>query len=614
MQVSRLKLMSESDGRKTADMLMADMGRRLATTPPDVCPVDMVRSFVGVCHAQSCGKCTPCRVGLSQLLAILADILEGKADEESLELLEKTAMVIADTSDCAIGYDAARIVLTSLNNFKEDYLEHVNKKRCKGGFATAVPCTKNCPANVDVPGYLALISEKRYDDAVELIRKDNPFPVACAYVCEHPCERHCRRRMIDYSLNIRALKRYAVDHAGEARIHKKAEPTGKKVAVIGAGPGGLTAAYFLSLMGHSVTVFEKQKRAGGMLRYGIPAYRLPREKLDRDINNILETGVELKLGVDVGSKIEFNKIKDSYDAVFVSIGAHLSSSARIEGEELEGVMSAVELVRDMGDDMPPDLRGKRVIVIGGGNVAMDVARTCIRLGAVSVDVAYRRRRVDMTAQAEEIEGAIAEGASILELKAPLKIVADDSGRACALLVMPQIPGEVGKDGRPKPIDSALKPERLPADLIIIAVGQRADVGSLKDSGVLVTRRNLIEANEFGQNSSDPKIFAGGECVTGPATVIRAIEAGKVAASNIDKFLGFNHKIKTDIKVPEPKLENKPARGRINTAERPVLKRRSDFNCIEIGLTEEEALFESSRCLRCDVSGFGTFRGGREVGW
>lgn len=612
--MSRLKLMSESDGRKTADLLMSDMGRRLATTPPDVCPVDMVRSFVGVCHAQSCGKCTPCRVGLSQLLTILGDILNGKGNDKSIELLEKTAEVIADTADCAIGYDAARIVLTSINNFKDDYLEHVNRKRCKGGFATAVPCTKNCPANVDVPGYLALINEKRYDEAVELIRKDNPFPVTCAYICEHPCETHCRRRMIDYSLNIRALKRYAVDHVGEAKAQKKAESTGKKVAVIGAGPSGLTAAYFLSLMGHSVTVFEKQQRAGGMLRYGIPAYRLPREKLDKDINSILKTGVELKLNVDVGSDVKFNEIKDSHDAVFISIGAHLGSSARIEGEELEGVMSAVELVRDMGNDTPPDLRGKRVIVIGGGNVAMDVTRTCIRLGAVSVDVAYRRRRVDMTAQAEEIEGAIAEGASILELKSPIKIVADDSGRACALLVMPQIPGEVGKDGRPKPIDSALKPERLPADLIIVAVGQRADVGHFKESGVLVTRKNLIEADEFGQHSTDPKIFAGGECVTGPATVIRAIEAGKVAAANIDKFLGFNHEIKTDIEVPAPKLENKPARGRINTAERPVFQRRNDFGCIEIGLTEEEALFESSRCLRCDASGFGTFRGGREFGW
>lgn len=606
--------MSESEGKKVSDLLMSDMGRRLAATPPDVCPVDLARSFVGVCHTQSCGKCTPCRVGLSQLLVLLEDILEGRGEEGSIELLKKTAEVIADTADCAIGYDAARIVLTSIENFKEDYIEHVQRKRCKGGFATAVPCTKNCPANVDVPGYLALINEKRYDEAVELIRKDNPFPVACAYICEHPCETQCRRRMIDYAVNIRALKRYAVDNAGEAKPQKKAEPTGKKVAVIGAGPSGLTAAYFLTLMGHGVTVFEKQRRPGGMLRYGIPAYRLPREKLDRDIDCILKAGVELRLNVDVSDDVTFSEIKDSHDAVYISIGAHLGSSARIEGEELEGVMSAVELVRDMGDDNPPDIRGKRVIVIGGGNVAMDVARTCIRLGAVTVDVAYRRRRVDMTAQAGEIEGAIAEGASILELKAPLKIVADDSGRACALLVMPQIPGEVGKDGRPKPIDSALKPERLPADLIIVAVGQKADVEHFKESGVSVTRRNLIEVNEFGQQSANPKVFAGGECVTGPATVIRAIEAGKVAAANIDIFLGFKHEIKTDIVVPGPKLENKPARGRINTAERPVLQRRSDFDCIEIGLTEEEALFESSRCLRCDASGFGTFRGGREFGW
>lgn len=593
---------------------MSDMGRRLATTPPDVCPVDLVRSFVGVCHAQSCGKCIPCRVGLSQLLVILADILEGRGDEGSIELLEKTAGVIEDTADCAIGYDAARIVLTSINNFRDDYMEHVQRKRCKGGFATAVPCRKLCPANVDVPGYMALINEKRFEEAVELIRKDNPFPVTCAYVCEHPCEKNCRRRMIDYAVNIRALKRYAVDHVGAAPERKKAEPTGKKVAVIGAGPGGLTAAYFLALMGHEVTVYEKQQRAGGMLRYGIPAYRLPRKKLEEDIATILRTGVELKLNIDVGGDISFKEIKDASDAVFISIGAHIGSSARLEGEELEGVMSAVELLRNMGNENPPDLKGKKVVVIGGGNVAMDVTRTCIRLGASAVSVAYRRRRVDMTAQTEEIEGAIAEGATILELKSPMKIEADESGRACALWVMPQIPGEVGKDGRPRPVDSALEPERLPADLIIVAVGQQTDAKHFKESGVLVTRRNLLEVNESEQQSCDLKIFAGGECVTGPATVIKAIQAGKTAAANIDEFLGFKHEITTDIKVPEPKLENKPARGRINTTERPAFQRRYDFGCIEIGLTEEEALFESSRCLRCDASGFGTFRGGRQFGW
>ncbi|NLC73350.1 MAG: FAD-dependent oxidoreductase [Ruminococcaceae bacterium] len=608
-----LKNLTET--QKTANSLMVDMGRRLAATPPGVCPVELARSFVTVCHAQSCGKCVPCRIGLGQLSNLLLDVIEGRAkDLDTIDLIKNTAQAIHDSADCAIGFDAARIVLTGIENFRDDYEEHILHNRCKGGFTAPVPCTALCPANVDVPGYISLINAGRNADAVRLIRKDNPLPVACGYICEHPCETHCRRNLIDYALNIRALKRYAVDNAGIVPAPLCDEPTGKKVAVIGGGPSGLTAAYYLSLMGHAVTIFEKRLQLGGMLRYGIPAYRFPRELLDQDIDAILETGIEVVSGVGVGDDIPFEKILNDYDAVYVTIGAHEGAKARIEGEDLNNVMSAVELLRKIGDGDLPNFKGKTVAVIGGGNVAMDAVRTCIRLGADNVYCVYRRRKKDMTAQEEEIEGALAEGAELLTLRAPIRIEDDGNGNACSLWLKPQIPSRVQADGRPSPKNAKLAPERLAADIIIIAVGQKTDTKPFEASGMPITPRGLFESTASGQAAPGSKVFTGGECVTGPATVIRAIAAGKTVAANIDEFLGYDHEISVNIDIPVPSPENNPPRGRVNTSNRVAFERKCDFDCIEKGMTDEEAEAESSRCLRCDSYGYGTFRGGRELAW
>ena len=276
--LSRLDIKNPSRAQTVVDNLYRDVERRIAASPPGLCPVDMSLSFLQLCHAQSCGKCVPCRIGLGQLSKLIATVLDGTADMSTLAIIEKTARTVVNTADCAIGRDAARLVL---EGFRDDYEEHILHHRCLAGLQLPVPCVALCPAGVDVPGYMALIGEGRCADAVRLIRKDNPFPVACAYICEHPCEARCRRNMIDDAINIRGLKRYAVDTAGDVPQPPCAPPTGKKVAIIGGGPSGLSCAYYLALMGHKVTVFEEREKLGGMLRYGIPSYRFPREKLEK---------------------------------------------------------------------------------------------------------------------------------------------------------------------------------------------------------------------------------------------------------------------------------------------------------------------------------------------
>ncbi len=611
--MSRLDIMTPSRSQTVIDGLYRDVERRIASSPPGLCPVDLALSFLRLCHAQTCGKCVPCRIGLGQLATLLEQVLNGEATMETLSIIERTARVIYNSADCAIGRDAARLVSDGLAGFRDDYEEHILHHRCLGGMQNPVPCVALCPAGVDIPGYVALVKNRRYADAVKLIRKDNPFPSACAYICEHPCEARCRRRMIDDAINIRGLKRYAVDHAGDVPNPQNAQPTGKTVAVIGGGPGGLSAAYYLSLMGHKVTVFEQRSKLGGMLRYGIPSYRFPREILDKEIESILSTGIEVKTGITVGSDVSFDELKNKYDALYIAIGAHTDKKTGIEGENSEGVMSAVEMLRAIGDDSLPDFTGKEIVVIGGGNVAMDVCRSSVRLGARKVSCVYRRRQADMTALPEEVEGAIAEGVELVTLAAPVRIEADGNGRATALWAQPQIIGTIDAAGRPRPEKAARDEIRIPADIIIVAIGQGIETHGFEQSKISIKRGTFI-AEASGQIDNMDGVFAGGDCVTGPATVIRAIAAGKVAAANIDEYLGFHHEISVDVIVPDPQLSSNPPHGRINTTERQACERKNDFTCIECGMTDEEANAESSRCLRCDHFGYGIFRGGRKSTW
>ena len=611
--MSRLSIETPDRAQQVVEDLCRDMGHRIAANPPGLCPVDMALNFLRLCHAQTCGKCVPCRIGLSQLETLIESVLDQTAPEGTIDLIESTAAAIADSADCAIGYEAAAMVLEGVRGFREDYEEHAHNGRCICSLKQPVPCVTTCPAHVDIPGYIALVREGRFDDAVDLIRKDNPFPYSCAYVCEHPCERQCRRRLVDDAVNICGLKRYAVDHCTRTAPPPAAPATGKRVAVVGGGPSGLTAAYYLSQMGHSVTVFEQREKLGGMLRYGIPDYRLPPDVLDHDIDYILAAGVEVKTGVCVGREVQVPDLQKDYDAVYVAIGAHADKKLGLEGEDSENVLSAVELLRNCGEGNAPDFTGKRVVVIGGGNVSMDATRTAIRLGAESVTCVYRRRVDDMTALPEEIEDALAEGCQILPLQAPHRIEADENGRVAALWTRPQIIGGYGRDGRPGPRNAAEKEFRIPADYIIIAIGQRIESDQFEKGGI-ETSHGALKADLSGYVPGTPNVFAGGDAVTGPATVIRAVAAGKVGAANIDAFLGFHHTIGTAVRIPPAKLSNTPPCGRILPKSRNPLEARCDFQLATCGMTEEEAMQEASRCLRCDHFGYGIFKGGRTTQW
>ena len=611
--MSRLKIAIENEAVQTVERLYKDLERRIVASPPGICPVDLALNFLRLCHAQTCGKCVPCRIGLGQLAAYLEDVLDGRATMATLGEIERLAKDIEISADCAIGTEAARMVLRGLDGFRDEYVAHIQTGNCTYHINQPVPCVALCPAGVDIPGYIALIREGRCADAVRLIRKDNPFPTACALICEHPCEARCRRNMLDSSVNIRGLKRYAVDNAGVVPAPVCGPSTGKRVAIVGGGPSGLSAAYYLQLMGHSCTVFELRPKLGGMLRYGIPNYRFPRERLQEDIDCILSTGVEIKYNTKIGEAITIDDLRKEYDAVYVSIGAQSDKKVGVEGEESKNVYSAVDLLGSIGSDNPPDFTGRRVVVIGGGNVAMDCVRSSLRLGASEAKIVYRRRKEDMTALPEEVDGALEEGCGLLQLHAPLRIEADENGNACALWAQPQIIGKIDAWGRAKVSAAAKEPVRIAADVVVVAIGQGIETRHFEEAGMSVKRGNLAALPD-GMVSDLPGVFAGGDCVTGPATVIRAIAAGKVAAANIDNYLGFNHLISVDVDIPAAISEDKHHCARVNLGEKDAQERKDNFEHIECGMTAQEAAQECGRCLRCDHYGYGIFKGGRAAIW
>ncbi len=613
--MSRLTVMTEDRAASTTKTMVQEFQQRIVASPPGVCPVDLQLAFLKVCHAQSCGKCVPCRVGLGQLEFLLEEVMNNRGTMETLDLIESTARNIEASADCAIGFDAARIVLQGLEGFRDDFISHVTNKRCLGAFEQPIPCVDRCPAHVDIPGYIALTGAGHFEDAVRLIRKDNPFPTACALICEHPCEEHCRRNMLDSSINIRGLKRSAVDGADLTSIPvpEKMPSTGKKVAIVGGGPSGLTAAYFLQLMGHQCTVFEEKPKLGGMLRYGIPNYRFPRERLQEDLDYILATGVEVKHGVRIGRDVTLEELEKDYDAVYIAIGAQTDKNFDIEGADSENVISAVNLLRDVGLEKEIDFTGKKVAVIGGGNVAMDCARTAVRANAETVSIVYRRQEKDMTASPVEVRGAVEEGVELYTLQAPLRVEADENGRAAALWAQPQISGLYDRNGRPKSNKANKEPVRIPADIILVAIGQEIESEYFEECGI-ATKWKRIVTDESGRVSGREGIFSGGDCVSGPATVIKAIAAGKVAAANIDEYLGFHHEISVDVEIPEPLMNDKLPSGRIHLTEREASERRNDFLGIENCMSREETVQEAARCLRCDHYGCGVLRGGRELSW
>lgn len=584
--------------------------RRVEAAPPGMCAVAMQLDLLRAGGCQTCGKCVPCREGIAHIETLLEEVLAFDAEPDVLEKIRAQATVVRDTADCAIGWHAAEVLLAGLNTFKEEFESHVKQGQCREGIAQTVPCETLCPAHVNVPAYIALAGSGDYAGAIGMIRKDNPFPTACAFVCEHPCENRCRRTLIDAPINIRGIKKFAVDQLAADRVPTPAPaaPTGKKIAIVGGGPSGLTCAYFCALMGHEVHVLEMRKQLGGMMRYGIPAYRFPRERLNEDIRAIVSAGnvtVRTECRIDAEG---MRRLSEEYDAVYVAIGAQGGKTLKLDGADAEGVMSAVDLLTKIGDDEYPDFTGKNVVVVGGGNVAMDCARTSVRAGAASVTVAYRRRLEDMTALRSEIDSAMQEGVEMMTLQAPDHIEVEN-GQAVALYTQPQFIGPM-KRGRPAPQKADKPLVRVPADVVLIAVGQDIESAPFEEAGMQADRTYFEADDGLKSMGSLDNVFVGGDCQVGPKTVIIAIGAGKVAARNIDDYLGFNHELDCGVEVPPAAANWRQPCGRVNIVERPARERKGDFDAVEVEMSAEEAFQEVRRCLRCDHFGCGVLDEGR----
>ena len=569
------------------------------------CMVDMARFFIDFCHEESCGKCTPCREGISRMLEILDRITQGKGELKDLDELEVLSRFIKDSALCGLGQTAPNPVLSTLRYFRREYEDHILEKRCEAGVCSELfraKCINACPIGQDVPGYLSLVGEGRYEDAISLIYQTNPMPGVCGRVCTHPCMDVCLRGQTDEALSIPKIKRFAADMARKNGVTvsvMKGEAKDQRVAVIGGGPGGLAAAYHLALMGYQPTIFEELPHLGGMLRYGIPAYRLPREILEQEIDFILSVGVEAKTNTKIGREITLHQLQRDYDAVFIAIGAHKSLPIRISGGDLPGVRGGAEFLREMELGTAPKV-GKSVAVIGGGNVAIDVARTCRRMGS-EVTVVYRRERKDMPAYEEEIEDALAEGIELRELVVP-KSISQINGKLELELDECELK-EFDRSGRrrPVPIDGCVVSQEY--DTIFSAIGQAPELAFAVS---LSNQWGTINVDRYSLTTNLPGVFAGGDAVTGPARVVDALAHGKRAAVGIDKYLAqmrgekpYVERLETinvNMKVPEEVI--KQAR-----AEMPKMSpedRIKNFMEVELGLDEEIARKECSRCLRCDV--------------
>ena len=572
------------------------------------CMVDVARFFMEFCMEESCGKCTPCRVGTQKMLEVLTRICDGEGREDDIETLERWAKIIQNAALCGLGQTAPNPVLSTLRYFRHEYEAHIREKRCPAVVCSNLfksPCQHACPIGMDIPAYIALVRADRLEDAYRVLLKTNPFPGICGRVCDHICETKCRRSTLDEPVNIKYLKRFITDNAARPPVKRVSITQKERIAVVGAGPAGLTAARNLVLKGYGVTVFEALPEAGGMLRWGIPEYRLPRNILRGEIKDILDLGVEISLNTRVGMDISWNDIEKEFQAVFLAAGAQKSARLGVEGEDLEGVYGAVEYLREFNLGNRPTT-GNRVAIIGGGNSAIDAARSALRLGAKEVVILYRRLRADMPAQDEEIKAAEEEGVKIHYLVSPLKFEGQN-GRVKQVICQKMILGDFDAGGRREPIPIANEEFILEVDLVLPATGQALDLDFAKP-GIDLTKRGFIKIVDGTKTrTSSDMIFAGGDAVRGPDTVVGAIAAGHQAAREIELALRqgktespYTTVTEEGLDIPGTVEEDIREMLRLSMPEADIAERVGDFREVELGFSRQEALTESSRCLRCDI--------------
>jgi NADH-quinone oxidoreductase subunit F len=575
----------------------------------ETCMVDVARFFLEFVQEESCGKCVPCRVGTKRLLEILTRICSGEGEEGDIERLIALGEKIKETALCGLGKTAANPVLSTIRYFRDEYEAHIRDKHCPAGICPALvraPCQSACPAGVDVPGFVSLVGEKRYAEALRLHRERNPFAAACARVCFHTCEDHCRRASMDDPVAIRGVKRFMVDQEVTIQlpeVHENDTNAQKKIAIIGAGPAGLSCAYFLARLGYKPKVFEAEQRPGGMMVQAIPAYRLPREILAREIRMMERIGVQIETGMRLGRDITLEQLWDEgYEAVFYGVGAPDSTRMGVEGEDADGVVGALEFLRQYNIRGSAPV-GRQVVVCGGGNAAIDAARTAIRLDAESVTVVYRRTRGEMPAYAEEIEEAENEGVKLRMLANPVEVVTKDghvTGLKCKLMQL----GDFDRSGRRRPEAIDESEIVIPADQVISAVGQGLTVAdSLTEEVIELNEKGFVKVDPVTGRTSNERIFAGGDAVRGPASVIEAVADGEKAAVGIDKMLSgeehaFWHEEKTVDTTFDPDAD--PSMDTRQKLPLIAVERRSNnFDEVEMPWDEATAVRQARRCLRCD---------------
>jgi NADH-quinone oxidoreductase subunit F len=574
----------------------------------DSCMVDVARFFLEFVQEESCGKCVPCRVGTKRMLEILTRICEGKGEEHDVERLIDLGEMIKDTSLCGLGQTAPNPVLSTIRHFGQEYVEHIRDRHCRAGVCAALvdaPCSSACPANVDIPGYVSLVSEKRYAEALRLHRERNPFAAICSRVCFHTCEDKCRRSTLDAPVSIRGIKRFMVDQEVTIQlpeVRESAENAKRKVAIIGAGPAGLSCAYFLARLGYRPKVFESEPRPGGMLVQAIPAYRLPRELVAREVRMVEHMGVDIQTGVRLGKDFTLKSLRaEGYDAVFLGVGAPEGVRLGMPGSDVEGITDALSFLRtyNLRGSVPV---GRRVVVIGGGNSAIDAARTALRLGAEEVTVVYRRSREAMPAYEEEIEEAEHEGVRLQLLTAPVEVVTEGK-RVAGIKCMPMRLGAFDRSGRRRPEEGG-DAYVIPADHVLVAIGQALDLKSLCGELPLEARNDtFIQINPVSGQTSEKWIFSGGDATTGPSSVVEAVAAGERAAVGMDLYLtGANHAFWREEKCidtqfdPDAEPYESP-REKLNLI--PIERRRNNFDEVEQPWNEPVAVRQAKRCLRCD---------------
>ena len=609
LPASGLNLNVDFDSLRQAGAVMGSGG--MIVVDEDTCMVEFSRYFLTFATAESCGKCVPCRVGGKRMLEILTRITSGNGTMEDLDTIQHIADGMANGSLCALGQLTPGPVLSALRYFREEFIAHIVDKRCPAGSCkdlVRAPCANACPAGVDVPSYVALVSEGKYAEGLEIHRKRNPFALACGRVCPAFCEERCRRGELDQSVAIRQIKRYMADQEmknpwtpEQAEVKK-----GKKVAVVGSGPAGLTAALRLSQWGYDVTVHEALPVAGGMMSVGIPEYRLPRDILNIEIDNIRRAGAEIKLNSKLGRDFTIDQLldRDGYSAVILAIGAQISRLMRVPGEDKQGVLGGTEFLQDVSLGKAPDLTGKRVAVVGGGNTAIDAARTAMRLGAAEVNLVYRRTREEMPAQKLEVHEAEEEGLRLHFLVNPTRVVGN--GQVTGLELIRQELGEFDESARRRPNPIKGSEFVLPTDVVIEALGQSSDTACTGDCGIEFNRNTTIKVSR-DLACSRPGIFAAGDVVLGPATVIEAVAQGNKVAQVVDKYLQEGKPASKEAwlaydSVPQNfDMEDYVEAVRAEMPVQPAQARRNNWREVELGFAEQECQEECKRCLRCDLN-------------